>query len=314
MSGIGLAAWHAATTTIQNLAFAWLVGSVLLGLWIGRATEPQQLDLHRRLSRSTTVAAGTLIATQIVLLWLEAAVMADVPLLDAMPAISDVLSGTHFGAVWSFGLAASAILVLLTLRTNHGAERIHASALAIVLAAFAYTRSLISHAAAHGDLAFAVVLDWIHLLFISVWVGEVLVATLTVLPRLNSVVMDESLAPQFVHALSRSATIVLVGVLVTGVAKAWQSIGSPDNLLGNAYGNVLTIKLILVAVAIGLGGFNRFFVLPIVAARSAHTSAEQKRTGLARFLLILRLETFVLICVTIAAAVLSATAPPMDGQ
>lgn len=315
MSGIGLSALHAATTTIQNLAFAWLIGSVLLSLWIDRAPDPKQRDLYRGLSRSMAVAAGTLIAAQVVLLWLEAAAMADVPLADAMPAIADVLRGTHFGAVWMFGFAGSAaVLALSALWPSHGARKIQVAALAIVLAAFAYTRSLISHAAGHGDFGFTVILDWIHLLLVSAWVGEVLVATMLVLPRLNAAVDAERSAAPFALALSRSATVVLGGVLVTGVVKAWQSVGSLDNLVGNAYGNALTIKLALVAVAIGLGGFNRFLVLPTVDASAAHTSAPRRRNGLVRFLFVLRLETFVLVFVTIAAAVLSASAPLMDGQ
>lgn len=319
MSGIGLGALHAASTTIQNLAFAWLIGSVLLGPWISRATDTEPLDLHRRLWRSTAVAAALLVVAQGGLLWLEAAVMADVSLADAMPAVADVLRGTHFGAVWTFGFVVSAaVFALSTLWPKHKAKNIHAAALAIALAAFGFTRSLISHAAGHGDLGFAVVLDWIHLLLIGAWIGEVFVAALIVLPRLNAAVVGESLAAvrafKFVLALSRSATVILGGVLVTGIVKAWQSVGSLDQLVGNPYGNALTIKLIWVAAAIGLGGFNRFVVLPTFDPRGAHASAQQRPNGLVRFLFVLRLQSLILIGVTIAAAVLSASAPPVGGQ
>ncbi len=315
MSGVGLDALHAAATTLLNLAFAWLVGAAFLGRWIGTAACSEQHDLHRDLTRSMAFTAAISIVAQIVLLWLEAAVMADVPLSDAMPAIADVLGGAHFGAVWTFGFAASAVILALSaFQPNRSAKKIQVAALAIALAAFAYSRSLTSHAGSRGDLNFAVVLDWIHLLFISLWVGVVLVATLLVLPRLNAAVDVESPAPSFALALSRTATAALVGVLATGVLKAWQSVGSPDNLFGNPYGNVLTIKLSLVAVAIGFGGFNRFLVLPTIDPRATHMSALSSRNGLVHFLFILRLETLVLICVTIAAAVLSATAPPMDRQ
>lgn len=315
MGGIGLEVLHAAATTLQNLAFAWSIGSVLASLWIVRATAPERRDLDRGLARSMPLAACVLIATQIVLLWLEAAVMADVSLVDAMPFVPDVLRGTHFGAVWVFGLTAVvAVLVLAMLRARKGTNKIQFAAIAIVLVAFAYTRSLISHAADHGDLGFAVALDWIHLLFIGAWVGEVLVATLIVLPRLHAAAESGASATRFAQALSHSATVVVIGVLVTGVVKAWQSIVSLDNLVGNVYGDTLTIKLVLVAAAIGLGGFNRFFVLPAVVATDAHSSQQQRRSGLIRFMTVLRFETVVLIGVTIAAAVLSASAPPMGAQ
>lgn len=310
MGGVAPAVLHAAATTLQNLAFAWLIGSVLLSLWIARAKPAEKLDLHCDVARSTLLAAAVLIASQLALLLLEAAVMADVPLRQAMPAVADVLRGTHFGSVWMVGFAASAaILVLTIVGLNAGANENRVVALATALAVFAGTRSLASHAAAHGDFSFAVALDWMHLLFIGAWVGEVLVATLRVLPRFNAAV-ESSVAP-FALALSRSATVVLIGVLATGIAKAWQSVGSPDNLIGNPYGNALTIKLLLVTIAIGLGGFNRFFVLPAIDPGRARRPAQQERPALQRFLFVLRLESIVLICVTIAAAVLSASAPPI---
>ena len=79
MSGVALDALHAAATTLQNLAFAWLIGAVLVGGWIGTAGYSKQHDLHRDFTRSMVFAAATSIVAQIVLLWLEAAVMADVP-------------------------------------------------------------------------------------------------------------------------------------------------------------------------------------------------------------------------------------------
>ncbi|MDQ2988285.1 MAG: copper resistance protein CopD, partial [Pseudomonadota bacterium] len=62
-------------------------------------------------------------------------------------------------------------------------------------------------------------------------------------------------------------------------------------------------KLALVAIAVLLGGYNRFFVMPsLTAALSA--------SALVRFTRIFRLEAAVLLAVLIAATILSIIPPP----
>ena len=266
--------------------------------------------------RSALLASIFLLALQFGLLWLEAAVMGDVALEDAGPVVVDVLRGTHYGAVSTIGFAVTASLIaLFALTGTAGRGRGRALAIALLVAAFAYTRSLVSHAADQGDLNWMVILDWSHLLLIGAWVGEVLVATLLVLPRLDRV-RDSHDSAAFAPALSHSATVILIGVVITGVIKAWLSVGSPTYMIGTAYGQVLIVKLVFVSVAVALGGFNRFVVLPKLnsdtqsIARDTAIRSDSQR----RFLVLLQVETFVLICATAAAAVLSASALPMSGS
>ncbi|MFC6520626.1 CopD family protein [Undibacterium arcticum] len=85
-------------------------------------------------------------------------------------------------------------------------------------------------------------------------------------------------------------------------------LGSLDNLSGNAYGRALTIKLWLVALAVGLGAFNRFIGFPAVVTPDSR--AIPLPVAMHRLVFILRLESFVLLGVLIAAAALSGEAPP----
>lgn len=75
-------------------------------------------------------------------------------------------------------------------------------------------------------------------------------------------------------------------------------------MIGNQYGAALLVKLVLVAVAVLLGGYNRFFVMPsLISALPA--------PAVRRFTLILRLEAAVLLGVVIVTAVLSSTPAPI---
>ena len=109
-------------------------------------------------------------------------------------------------------------------------------------------------------------------------------------------------------ALSTSATYALGGIVATGLANAWYNVGIPADLTGNPYGAALLLKLALVAIAVLLGGVNRFFVMPALTAAGPVPLA-----ALRRFTLILRVEAVVLSGVLIFAAILSSTPPPTAG-
>ncbi|MEO9065651.1 MAG: CopD family protein [Burkholderiaceae bacterium] len=297
---------------MQNLSLAWLIGLVVLRHWLPANQRGRETMDGSKFGRSALFASTLLFALQFGLLWLEAAVMGDVALKDAGSAVVDVLRGTHYGVVWTIGFAVTVLLIGLSALTNTADRgRGRPMATALLVAVFAYTRSLISHAGDKGDVNWIVFLDWSHLLLIGAWVGEVLIATLLVLPRLYEA-SDGHATATFAHALSHSATVILIGVVITGVTKAWLGIGSPANLIGTVYGQVLIVKLAFVSVAIALGGFNRFLVLPEMhrVTQSTARGRVMRCGSQRRFLLVLQVETFALLCATAAAAVLSASALP----
>lgn len=102
---------------------------------------------------------------------------------------------------------------------------------------------------------------------------------------------------------------------MTGAYNAYRGLESLNNLLGNSYGNALTIKLCLVAVAVGLGAFNRFIGFPAVVeiANSPNSTGAQGKASpraMHRLVFVLRLESLALLGMLTAAAVLTAESPP----
>ncbi|UUZ54127.1 CopD family protein [Massilia sp. H-1] len=169
---------------------------------------------------------------------------------------------------------------------------------------------MVSHASANGDLNAAVAADWIHLCLISVWVGEVVIAGLFVLGRRGAAhAPDREDMARYVENLSSSATFALVGIFATGIFSAWHNVGSVAGLSGNPYGVTLLAKLAMVTIAVLLGGFNRFVVMPPLLAGLRRAGACDT-SSLRRFTLVLRIEAVVLLGVLVAAAILSSTSPP----
>ena len=100
--------------------------------------------------------------------------------------------------------------------------------------------------------------------------------------------------------------MVIVG---TGLFNAWRGVGSTANLVGSAYGNTLLVKVAVVAVAVVLGGLNRFQAMPrlLTALQSPHGSPARSQH---RFVQVLRIEAVVLFAALVAAAVLSSSPLP----
>ena len=81
---------------------------------------------------------------------------------------------------------------------------------------------MVSHAAAEGDFGLRILSDWVHLVFISVWVGEVFVAGLLTLAAPPTAHADDHIDGKgFIEALSTSATHALGGIVATGLGSAW---------------------------------------------------------------------------------------------
>ena len=295
-----------------NAAAALLVGVqlALAGL-LPRAT-PWSLARFGKLRRAAQIGVGVALLAGVVALWLEAASMAEVTPLRAWPAVFAMLIQTHYGHAWIAGTAALLVLAVANWRGRAPQSRGLAGLGLLALMAFFAARSAVSHAASDGGLSLAFAADWAHLVLIGVWAGTVLMAATLVLNRPAALAeQDGRHCADYLAALSRSATWALAGVGVTGLLGARHNLLGVGDLLGTAYGVTLLAKLALVALAVLLGGANRLLVMPALLSRLR--SGAGGGPELRRFVLILRIEALVLCCVLVAAALLSATAPPTAG-
>ena len=306
-----LAAWLLADVVALNAGLAVAVGAFASAAWLGRGCSPWAVRAAVPLRTALRAALALTSLASLGALWLQAAMMAETPLTEALPAVATVLSDTHFGRAWLAGGAGLALALAAAYRPAR-LQSWRCSVLVVLgLGVFAWSRSVVSHAGAHGDATWEVVVDVAHLLLVGLWAGEVFVGAF-VLPA-SCGDADRVDRARWVAALSSSATLALAGIMATGVFNAWRgSGGSPGQLIGSAYGNALLVKLALVGVAAALGGVNRFFVMPelLEALRGTAVPAE---AALRHFVRNLRVEAMVLFAVVIAAAVLGASAPPGSG-
>ena len=293
-------------TVALNLGASLAVGCCLSAAWLAGAGSPWALQCRPRLLRCALAALAVAGVADVAVLWLQAAAMAEVPVLQARAAVAATLASTHFGSAWLGGLAALAVAACAAAFRRRAAPFVALAALAL----FLYSRSMLSHAAADGDLSLRLAIDWLHLVLISVWVGEVFVAGLfTLRDAAGGPPIQRAEQARYIESLSNSATVALGGIVLSGLYNTWHGLGSLANAFGNPYANALLAKLLLVGFAALLGGVNRMVVMPALLGSLRRNRIAAERIG-RRFTLVLQLEAAVLAAALVAAAVLSSTSPP----
>lgn len=300
-----------ALTVLLNLALAVAIGVCLAMLWLSNATSRWAHAQRGKLFSLRWISVVIAISANALLLLFGSAAMAEVPLLESGDAVWLMLTATHWGMAWMIGIAALLLSILATtLPLPEGWSRGLVLFQLLALSVFLYTRSMVSHASADGDFSAAMLADWMHLVVISVWVGEVFVSGLFTLnsdPGTHGNDCEE--AVKYIEALSTSATLSLIAIVATGSFSTWHNLGSLAAVSDSPYGNVLLVKLGLVVLAISMGGFNRFRIMPNLI-RWLQDRDTRSAAALRQFRVVLQVEATVLFAVLIVAAVLSSTSPP----
>ncbi|GGZ24054.1 copper resistance CopC/CopD family protein [Streptomyces poonensis] len=123
----------------------------------------------------------------------------------------------------------------------------------VVAAGLAASWAMAEHASTGIQTGIAMPVDVLHLLAVAAWLGG-LAALLVALFRAPA---D---APVEVRAVRRFSRVAFGSVLVlaaTGLYQSWRQVGSWSALTGTSYGQLLLVKIGLVAVLVGIGWFSR---------------------------------------------------------
>jgi len=125
--------------------------------------------------------------------------------------------------------------------------RMATTILSIVLFA---TFSIPGHPGMRQFSALSIGTDIVHFLSVAVWMGGL--ATIVLLGR-----RWQSESPKVIAWFSFNATIAMPIMVATGVAQAWRMMEGFQNLFSTTYGTVLSIKVVLVVMAIAVGTMAR---------------------------------------------------------
>jgi copper resistance protein D len=189
-----------------------------------------------------------LVAIPLQLVLLAAAMTGDLSWKLAWSALPDVLT-THSGHTLVMSICFVPFLLALSLfspalRNKAGIW----TGIALVLGITVY-RAAFGHAASDGDFTLRELVQLFHLSSIAIWGGGVAIAGLAVAPQLTVAAGPEEVV-QFGRRLSRTVTIALIIVLLSGIYNAWRGLdGSLSPLDHTAWGRMLMVKVCGVVMA-----------------------------------------------------------------
>jgi copper resistance protein D len=303
MSLHGLWIGQVAMAALMNIAFAFAVGSALLGAWLApdaQANVAPARPAWLRARRSMLAASVVLVLADVGWLLYQAVAISGGTLQDAFGVVPAVLAQTHVGYAWSVAFCGGLVLLLTALAGR--ASLVRDALLWFAVIAVAGGKAALGHTADAGPAAAVIGLHTVHVLVASVWGGLVIAAGLAVLPALGASTARGILIRTATQMTGMSLLAALL-VLVTGALEAARGIGgSLEASAATTWGHVLTLKLSLVALALVLGGLNRYSALPrlrrTASTMDAHTFSN-----------VLYLEALVVIGVFIASAVLAHATP-----
>jgi copper transport protein len=188
---------------------------------------------------------------------------------------------TRFGTVHLLDLIAFAAFLVLALprgwspvlrpasvgATGLAAQRFGRVELVLMgaLAAFlAISPALAGHAESQSPSGLLIPMDTIHVAAMSLWVGGlvVLIAVLPVATRALDPPDRTRLLAATLLRFSPVAFAAVCAILLSGLVQAYVHVRSIDNLVTTGYGRAVLAKMVLLAVLIAFGAYNRQRAVP----------------------------------------------------
>lgn len=273
---------------------AYLGVVLLLGAGVFRLLIGPELALTMRRSLRVGAVLGAMLVISVSLADVGWTVFRLVARFD--PALTwEYLLTTRHGQATLLRLALTLPLALVVLGKR---RRLSGPLFAVTSLGVLVTFSYLSHAATeHG--AGALLADLGHFTASALWGGSVLYTALS--PAWGDPAQREALTAAVRRVSSAGLASVLL-LTATGVYASVLHLDAPGMLTTTPYGRLLSLKLALVAVILGLAAFNRWVYLAALTQRGA-------TRGFAR---VMRLEAFLLLTVFAATGLLTTSPLPHD--
>jgi putative copper export protein len=248
-------------------------------------------------------------AVNAVHLFLHASIMTETPLHDVSSIILPFLTKTKYGRFTLWRTALISILIVLSLVAVIKETRLTRSSGIVVSLALLVVISMSGHQGAEGYTNIPFLLDVVHLMAISIWIGG-----LFLMRFCFSFLLKESgydlldIFSSMIKRFSDLATYCVYATLMSGILLAFFKVKGWSVLIHTDYGIVLIVKLILVGIVITLGGINKFFIVPALS-----TYHEQDRSIISmirnRLYLLVTLEVYVGFTILLVTSLLTHLSP-----
>jgi copper transport protein len=199
-------------------------------------------------------------------------------------------------------LAGGAALASLAVPSRLLPDDARREAIAFFGLAAGLTATLVSHAAATGDLG-DVAVDYLHVIAISIWLGGVVAFSYVAMPSLRA--GDPKRLGETIWRFSLTALVAVTVIVTTGTLASFDRLVLIEDLIETPYGIALLVKIALLLGLLALGALNLIVWGPRMR-RGLEASAQFWRGVIG--------ETALFAAVIVAAAFLTALVPPAQAS
>jgi copper transport protein len=286
---------NGAENAVRWLAFAALalvIGGLGFRLLVVRGPVPRQFE--QRFFLLTLLAAIAVVEVAFVAFLLRAESVLQLPLRTFLYGDLRPIVHTPFGTAWvatTLAFVLVTTLIFLAWLTERRVLLWPAFAIAVVSAS---GYSLSGHSAAEPNASrWSELADWVHLIAASMWAGGVVML-------LVALVSTRELGRRAFVGFARLAPVLIALLVVAGVYLSFLRLPELADLWTTRYGQILMVKLGLVALALTWGAVHHFVVEPRLDRPGILSRLPRSIAG----------EAAVGMAVLLAAAILVNTAPP----
>lgn len=219
--------------------------------WLKENSDFQKF-FHTKFSTVTGIALFAIFASNILMLVIQT--------IRLKAPASDILN-TSFGTVWEIRMGLTVVLLAVWfLLQNKNADSTKKQLLVLGISlALIGTTTAIGHGAASEQFS-AILIDYVHNLIASVWIGGVIFFGFILIPAFAR--LDESkkeLASLLM--IPRFSSMILVAldiVIITGPTLLWLLDDDLTQLSESYYGWLIIAKIAVGSAMVALGGYNQF--------------------------------------------------------
>ncbi|MBI1828538.1 MAG: copper resistance protein CopC [Thaumarchaeota archaeon] len=296
----------------SSFATLWLWGPISRISWLGNALAGTRTKIDRNMIKLAVIGSVILLSSGFAMIAVQAYSI-NAGILDAI--------STKFGSIWIIRMIASAALFALSFTLYHKIKKSntipsksHVLGLLGIDLIILVTTSLIGHGAATGKIL-PLILDFIHNVVASLWIGGIFYIAFIVMPNLKQLVNENVSIPAISILIPRFSTItitILGAIVITGPFLLYSLENNLALTLASTYGKILIVKLSLAAAMISIGAYNQMIIhkqafntTTILVSKSKTTEKiDESKTILSKFSKATKIESIIGIALIASVAVL----------
>lgn len=288
------------------ICFCMLVGGLFWGLFILRPWNQQSGysselvdNTVRLIYKGGFLLVGAQLFKIVLKVWLMTA------LLDRWPFPEFAATTQFIGGMVRSGLTLVLAVYCYGILRKNAVSKTHWQAAAFLALPMIVSGAWLVHAAGRFENPFFLMsFTVLHQVAAAIWIGSVF-QLINIWLLLHRRKVPETLWPRLLRQFSPYGMAAVAGILISGLPIALQYINTWNGLVGTGYGNLLTVKIILLSMALGYAWLNRSAVLDYGVTGNPYALRN-------RVPYFVEAETFVLVTLLFTAASLASQPPAID--